>query len=539
MRLGVRAALSLAVAGLALAGPAPEARADAASCRALSQRGLDAGTFALPTGGGRVDSAEFIAASGGLPAYCKVLGRVAPVDPKGFPVLFQVNLPDGWNRKAVQYGGGAFNGVLATGLGALPIEPPSVPVALARGFTTFGTDGGHPPNPDIRIFLLDEEAFADHAFGAYKKTRDAAGELMAAYYGQKPAHVYYVGLSEGGREGMLMAQRFPADYAGVAAVAPVIGLAGMMLADYSLWAPYRHGSVRFTPAQLALLQKMSDEACDHLDGLRDGVISRPASCVGKVNVARLQCADPQQSSDSCISAAQVRFLGQMRSDLKLDFPLANGITTYPGWGFGSEAQPVGFTPWRQPEVEAPRPNMARNLNGPDFMRYRITKDVNFAADNPFNLHRARIQAASAMADATDPDLSAFQGRGGKILIIENGADYAQSPTQIYNYQQAVTQKLGATKVRDFMRIYVNPGINHRGEGTAADGSALPDRLDMLGVLDSWVDRRQAPDVLTVASYTPAAPFQIVATKPLCQYPMYPRYKVGGDAKQAAAYICVR
>ncbi len=538
MKMGIRTGLSVAAIAMATAGFSSQAHADAAACNGLSQRAISAAAIGLPTGGGKVTSAEFIAAKDDLPAYCKVLGAIAPLDPKATPVLFQVNLPDNWNKKAVQYGGGAMNGTVTTGLGPLPIQPPTAPLALARGFITLGNDGGHPVvRPDTRVFMQNDEAFANHAYGAYKKNRDAAADLASAYYGQKVAHFYYIGSSEGGREGLVMAQRFPKDYSGIAAIVPVVGWTPMMLAHYDMWQHQRDG-IWFSPAQIKLLQQTTDGACDELDGLKDGVVSNYLGCNGKVNVVRMQCSDPQQSNDSCLSARHVRFLNDMHGGLKLDYALTGGVRGFPGWGWGGEAQPGGFSPWRQPAAKPPHPDMGLGQNGTGFLRYAVTNDLGYVTPKPYNQHRQRIQAVSAMMDAA-PELAAFQARGGKILMIENTADYAQAPAHGYAYYNAVVKKLGQARTDGFFRLYVSPGLNHGSAGVAADGSVIPAQLDMLGVIDSWADQGQAPGTLTVASYTGAAPFQVVATKPLCRYPTYPRYKAGSDAKQAAGYTCAR
>ena len=163
------------------------------------------------------------------PAFCKVLGHIEPVDPKAPPIKFQVNLPVEWNGRSLQYGGGGFNGVLITGLGLPPAYPYDKPSPLARGFVTYGTDSGHatktgePP----QLFALNDEAFENFAHVAYKKVRDAAVGLMQRAYGKKPDKMYFMGSSEGGREGLTMAQRYPDDFDGIFARVPVINWVGL------------------------------------------------------------------------------------------------------------------------------------------------------------------------------------------------------------------------------------------------------------------------------------------------------------------------
>ncbi|MDU6730789.1 MAG: tannase/feruloyl esterase family alpha/beta hydrolase, partial [Bradyrhizobium sp.] len=157
------------------------------------------------------------------PAFCKVLGHIAPRDPAAPPIKFEVNLPTDWNGRALQYGGGGFNGVLITGLGLPPAYPFDKASPLARGFVTYGTDSGHeskqgePP----QTFALNDEAFENFAHVAYKKVRDAAVGIVKRAYGKAPDKMYFMGSSEGGREALTMAQRYPDDFDGIFARVPV------------------------------------------------------------------------------------------------------------------------------------------------------------------------------------------------------------------------------------------------------------------------------------------------------------------------------
>ena len=152
------------------------------------------------------------------------LHQIAPLDPKSYPINIEINLPLEWNGKAVQYGGGGFNGVLITGLDPLRDQPPELPPPVVRGYMSFGTDSGHVAKdlPEIQAFALNDEALVNFAYAAYKKTRDLALEVAGTFYGRKPERLYYFGGSEGGREGLTMAQRFPDDYDGIVSVVPVV-----------------------------------------------------------------------------------------------------------------------------------------------------------------------------------------------------------------------------------------------------------------------------------------------------------------------------
>jgi feruloyl esterase len=195
-----------------LAGPLRDAvRIDSAS--SVSER--------APTPAARISPAN--------PEFCKVLGHIEPDDAKAPVIKFEVNLPVEWNGRSLQYGGGRFNGVLITGLGLPPAYPYDKPSPLALGFVTCGTDSGHetktgePP----QVFALNDEACENFAYRSYKKVRDAAVALMTRAYGKPPEKMYFMGSSEGGREALTMAQRYPEDFDGIFARVPVINWVGL------------------------------------------------------------------------------------------------------------------------------------------------------------------------------------------------------------------------------------------------------------------------------------------------------------------------
>jgi hypothetical protein len=208
----------------------------AASCAALSGAGGDAmfidaaglveATPLLITEKGPTPASRINPAT---PEFCRVLGHIAPRDPKAPPIRFQVNLPLQWNGRAVQYGGGGFNGVLISAVGLPPAAPFDSPSPLARGFVTYGTDSGHESKPGEppQLFAANDEAVVNFAHASYKKVRDAALAVIERAYGSKPAKLYFVGSSEGGREGLTMAQRYPADFDGIFARVPVINWTGL------------------------------------------------------------------------------------------------------------------------------------------------------------------------------------------------------------------------------------------------------------------------------------------------------------------------
>jgi feruloyl esterase len=536
--------LSLLLAALALAF-AREARADAAACAALAGRAISAAEIGLPTGGARIATATFVAATAALPEHCAVLGAIAPVDPSAPAINVQVNLPSAWNGKAVQYGGAGFNGVPVTGLVALRDAPPDVPLPLAQGYATFGTDSGHQVAalPEIQAFALNEEALVNFAYAAYKKTRDVAVQVMRAYYGRAPARLYYFGGSEGGREGLAMAQRFPADYDGIVSVVPVINWVALQTAGNNSGV-VQQDSGWLEPPKVALLRRAVMAACDALDGLADGIIGNDRACAETFRAEALRCPDGRHVHDECLSDAQLAAVRALRLPFRFNVPLANGITAYPGFGFGGEDQPEGLITWVTGAMPAQFPLPAPDQQGRQWyfgsgaMRYFIVRDARFnslrySADD----FAARVRAVSQLMDMTDPDLSAFLARGGRLILKENMADYAQSPYVGIGYYNAVIARMGQGEVDRFIRFYTTPGANHGGRiVNGRDGAAMPDRVDLLAALDAWVERGTAPDTLTLSAHAAEPPFATTATRPLCRYPTFPRYG-GGDAQMAASFTC--
>jgi feruloyl esterase len=475
--------------------------------------------------------------------YCKVLGAIAPVDPGAPPIHFEVNLPSQWNGKAVQYGGGGSNGTLVTGLGPLRDARRDTPVPIARGFATWGTDSGHQTEklPEPRAFALNDESFINMAYASYKKTYDVARRLVMAFYDRPPAKVYFYGGSEGGREALIMAQRFPADFDGIVSVVPVAHYVGGGLARTRI-SLLQHAGGWISPAKVKLIHRAVIAACDRLDGLADGVVSAYERCA--FDPGTLRCPNGADAGDSCLSDAQVEVDRVMHRPFEYPFPLSNGVTAFPGWNYGSEDQPGGMVD-AVTGLEAPRFPITSERTQSDAW---ITGDAfvrnYFARDLAYNTLRfsagdlaARIREVSDLFDATDPDLSPFLARGGKLILKGNGADYTRSLLQEVSYYKSVVAKMGQARADSFIRFYVTPGVNHGGEGVMTGGAPVPSDVDLLGALDGWADAGVAPGVLTQVTQESAAPFKVVASRPMCLYPQYPRYNGQGDPQAASSFTC--
>ena len=255
----------------------------AAACAAFAGTSVAASAISMPTGGATITASTLKAASGSgataVGEYCQVNGTIAPVDPAAPPITFQVNLPTTWNAKAFQLGGGGFDGSLVTGTGGVPGSSAAIATPLARGYATFGSDGGHSGGNSLDgSFGLNEEAlnndFGDHL----RKTRDVAVTLMQARYGSAPTKTYIAGGSGGGREALYAADRWPQLYDGVIAYYPAWSLTAMFLNYGRITNALAATGAWPDPAKQTLLYKAVITACDALDGATDGVVANLAAC---------------------------------------------------------------------------------------------------------------------------------------------------------------------------------------------------------------------------------------------------------------------
>lgn len=553
------AALSPTKTGsLNTAGQAPEA-----GCKLLTgmmipaaQIGADAG---LKSGNAVIDSSTWVlstplslAPNGptpearinpATPEHCKVLGHIKPVDPAAPNIHFQVNLPKDWNGKSLQHGGGGFNGVLVNGYSFVRAAPFNKPAPLAEGYATVGTDSGHQNKAGeaLQAFAANDEAMVNFAHASYKKVRDVSVALMQAAYGQAPSKLYFSGSSEGGREALTMAQRYPRDFNGIIARVPVINWTGLMHIGLVNGIPaMKDGWIN--AAQTKLVHDAVLVACDALDGANDGIVSDVVACRAKFDVTTLQCKAGQASaSNSCLNNAQIKAIKTLHTPLQYPFPLANGIAQYPARGPGAESLPSsgpmgGWTAWWMGSAPLSLPTRTDTRSW-DYsvgaIKHIFMQKPNASNDEVLNFklenYRARAEYISSLMDSTNPDLSAFQSAGGKLILMEYLGDYAQSPFAGIEYFESVQRKMGASNVAGFAKLYAVPSVDHVGTGA-------PSMADVFTALADWTERGAAPKDLTLIEHASTIPFAPLRTRPLCEWPLITRYK-GGDMNLASSFEC--
>jgi hypothetical protein len=475
-----------------------------------------------------------------MPQRCKLLGHIAPRDPSAPDINFQINLPVRWNGRSVQYGGGGFNGVLITGEGLVPAARYDQPSPLAQGYVTYGTDSGHQnqPGQPPQAFAMNDEALVNFAHASYKKVRDVAVAVMKRAYGHPPAKMYFVGSSEGGREGLTMAQRYPRDFNGIFSRVPVIHWTGLQHAGLRDGLALTDGGW-MNAARVKLVGDAVLAACDGLDGMVDGIVSDPVACRGRFDVTKLRCGNA--ISDACLTDPQVKAVQTLYSSLDMGMELAHGMRIYPGRGPSGEATPAsgptgGWQAWWTGSAAPAFPPVQANgiawFYGGGAIQY-------FYARNPqADLrtyravdHAARIREVSELMDSTNPDLSAFREAGGKLIVLENMGDYAQSPYAGILYHETVVNRMGKPAVDSFFKLFTAPNVDHVGTGAPANA-------DLFGALVEWVEEGKAPSRLTLVEQETTPPFTQKRSRPLCEWPMVPRYRAG-NVDAAASYSCAR
>ncbi len=492
---GVPAVMS---SGAVLTAP-QAAHAAANACSALAAPGL----FDHTT----VKSATMVAADAAksLPAFCEVTAVVSPAAGSTIGVVYR--LPDDWNGKVVGLGGGGWAG--NTQLGGFSNATPS----LQRGYATFQTDGGHSSTSVWDTsWASNPEAITDFAYRAVHLMTVIGKDVTARYYGKPQSEAYWWGCSTGGRQGMMETQRFPADYNGVVAGAPVYNLLVQLSAvirDQTFSAP----GAGFTADQLNMVNKAVLDACDAKDGVKDGVITDPAACTW--DPAELQCK-PGQTGAQCLSEGQVNALRTAYAGVR---EIDGRVAAWP-MERGGEA---GWSRFVQTSGET---KDATNGGGFGGLRGPLLGDPNFDMskfDHAKELGVVRSSDFARQYEANDPAISAFTGRGGKLLLWHGWSDPGPSPIGTITYYEQVQGSV--PNADQSVRLFLAPGVYHCGGGPG------PDQMDLLGAIDRWVTTGVAPSSL-IASKAGSK-----LSRPLCAYPATAHYKGSGDPDDASSFEC--
>ncbi|CAG9262076.1 MULTISPECIES: tannase/feruloyl esterase family alpha/beta hydrolase [Paraburkholderia] len=513
----------------------------ATRCADLNGLWLDAETIALPTHGAHVESATLVTAQtpgNGAGEFCRITGVIRAIKGTTPDIRFDLNLPRRWNGRALQVGGGGYNGTVVTGIGVMPFSPIRAP--LAQGYVTFGDDSGHVGNSALAVFGLVDEAVVNFGYAHLKKTHDAALALIVRMYGHPPDRMYFAGGSTGGREGYTVMQRFPDDYDGVIADSPALNFSGVRLIGIRLGqAEYATPGGFVPPALLERVYQKSLEVCDKLDGATDGIVSDVAECRQRepeiIDSLRCHRGTSYAHEGGCLTDAQLSTLNVLRSGLTLPYKLAYDISGYHGYNVFQGTRLNGMLGLGRDPARQPSPTFTGNgylfAQADGYIRYFVTQDatfdsIKFDVQHP-GKYQKQLVTLSQVIGAMNPDLGRFIAKGGKLITMQGLADEVISPNQTIAYYDRLVDQYGDERVNAFMRLYMVPGFQHGG------GVFIPS-VDLLGALDNWVTRGVSPETLLATDISPPTNGR---SRPLCRYPMYPRYLGKGNLNEANNFVC--
>ena len=511
-------------------------RATQSSCGSLAQltlantkitlaQSVPAGAFAPPPS---PDAGQGMHASyEDLPAFCRVVAEVSPTADS--TIKMEVWMPaTGWNGKYQGQGNGGFAGAIGyAALGA----------AIKRGYAAAGTDTGH-TGGDAAWALGHPEKVIDFGYRAIHEMSMKAKVIIDAFYGHDPEHSYFASCSDGGREALMEAQRFPEDYDGILAGAPanfwthlLVGAMWVNLATLLDQASYIPAS------KLPAIGASVLAACDAQDGVTDGILNDPRQC--NFDPATLLCQGAD--SNSCLTMPQVTALKKIYAGPHDS--AENRI--FPGYMPGAEEGPGGWATWITGEERGRDVLLSFGTQFFSDMVYEQTAwdYKTFNVDQAMKLADAKTAHA---LNATDPNLDFFRARGGKLIMYHGWGDAAIPAPNSIDYYKSVVAKLGQPAVDTFLRLFMVPGMQHCGGGPGPNsfgqGANFPPHdpeHNIYSALEQWVEKGVAPSKIVATKYVDdSSPTKgAKMTRPLCAYPQIAKYKGTGDTNDAANFVC--
>jgi len=436
-----------------------------------------------------------------VPAFCRVAATLTPVADS--EIKLEVWLPEtGWNGNLQSVGNGAWAGT---------ISYPAMGTALTAGYATASTDTGHTGGNPATFIPGHPEKVIDFSYRAVHEMTVAAKAIINARYGTNPKYSYWNGCSTGGRQALTEAQRYAADYDGIIAGAAAINTTHLQGAQvWSAAVVHKDEASYIPPAKYAVLHAAVLEACDELDGVKDGVLENPTKC--HFDPQKLLCKDADRPS--CLTAPQVEaarhiYAGPVNSRGKSLFPgLERGSET--GWATLSGTKPMALAD--------------------ETYKFLVFKDAdwNYLTFNAERDIATGDKTAGQLMNSIDPDLKPLFGRGGKVLMYHGWADPGIAPQNSVNYYNSVVERLGKAAVSNSIRLFMVPGMGHcqGGDGTST--------FSMIDALSTWVEQGKAPDRIE-ASRVRAG--KTDRTRPLCPHPQAAVYNGSGSTDESVNFSC--
>jgi feruloyl esterase len=463
-----------------------------------------------------------------LPAFCRVVVHAHPsVDSD---IILEVWMPvTGWNGKLQGIGNGGFAGL---------IDYFELGTAVAKGYAATATDTGHAGSPiDAEWALGHPDKIIDFGHrGVHDMTR-IAKIAVQQFYGAAPLHSYFAGCSDGGREALMEAQRYPLDYDGILAGAPAnYWTALLSMAAVDVQALTATPDSFIPQSKIPAIGGAVRAACDSLDGVRDGVVSDPRQC--QFDPASIECK-PGSDAATCLTVPQVTALKAIYAGLQD----SSGHSIFPGYLPGGEEGQGGWGLW----ITGPAPGrslMAAFGNG--YFTDMVFNDPHWEMKS-FSLESgmktAQLKTAEAL-DAVSPDLTSFQAHGGKLILYHGWNDPAIPARNTVQYYDSLKEKMGENATDAFVRLYMLPGVQHCGGGPGADdiGSTGASTSSDPGhnvrlALEAWVEKGTAPKSF-IATKSEDEGHSTSMTRLVCSYPEASKYNGAGDPNSASSYSCV-
>lgn len=467
-----------------------------------------------------VISATVIPASKEAPEHCRV-NLMAPPE-----INIQVNLPTAWNGRLYMFGNGGWAGETFESAGRAANRARG----LHAAFLTAATDTGHSAIEEPGAsFALNRQKLLDFGFRSLHVTVETAKMLAKTYYASAPTKSYYEGCSQGGRQGLTLAQRFPNDFDGIIAGAPALFQTGTHSAR-AYWIQWLNQHP-LPASKMGLLASRVYGYCDAKDGLQDGLIDDPRRCDFRPARDLPHCNAGTDQAD-CFTADQIASIEKIYGDVE-----SQGKRFFPGWSVGAEvAGPNGVSGWIGQEIEGANGPGVWATYGSGFLRFVVpwARTQSAGIDNAqlfrqFDIDRdaPKLEELQQIIDANDPDLSAFRKHGGKLLMYFGWADPQLNARMGVEYYEKVLDVMGPS-TKEFARLFMVPGMFHCGGGVGTS------QFDVATPAVQWVESSQAPVRIEAARVVAG---KVVRTRPLCPYPQVAKYKGSGSIDQTANFAC--
>jgi hypothetical protein len=436
--------------------------------------------------------------------HCRVTGVI------GAEITFTLLLPDTWNQKFFMGGGGGFVGNVQN----------SAAPTVNLGYASVGTDTGHKGGiTDASWALNNLERRVNFGYLAVHRTADVAKTIIASYYGSESTRNYFSGCSRGGGQGVMEAVRYPDDFDGIVAGAPALdwpGIGAQFVKDAQAAFPDPHNlkTPLFTPDTLKMVGAKILDACDAIDGVKDGVMEDPRRCT--FDIGTLPLTDAQKTALKKIYGATTT---------------RDGGVIYPAQPYGGEAEAAGWQAW----ITGVNPQFAQ-LNQPslrfgfgtEMFKYLVFNDPSWDYTKyDFSTFKKDTALAASYLNSNNPDLAAFKARGHKLILWHGWADAGLSPLGTVTYYDEVQSR--DADARTFARLFLLPGVLH------CAGGAGPDDVDWTTAIADWVEHGKAPDQVIASKRGPGG--AATRTRPVCMYPQHAEYKGTGSSDEAGNFVC--